>query len=253
MTEVICHRGYSSRYPENTMLAFQKAIETGADGIELDVHLTRDGEVVVIHDELVDRTTDGVGFVKDFSLAELRRLNAAHGWEIAPQRVPTLEEYLERIAPTGLQSNIELKTGMFDYDGIEEKVWKLIDRFGLKDRVILSSFHVQTLLRLKALAPEAPCGLLNQDRIIHPGWATQALGLRAYHPLYLRLRPSVIRELKEHDVEVNAYTVNGHGPLAYLFLADIHSVITNQPRRALALRRLIQGNSGLKKQKNVVK
>lgn len=104
MTEVICHRGYSSRYPENTMLAFQKAIETGADGIELDVHLTRDGEVVVIHDELVDRTTDGVGFVKDFSLAELRRLNAAHGWEIAPQRVPTLEEYLERIAPTGLQS-----------------------------------------------------------------------------------------------------------------------------------------------------
>ncbi|MFR8333024.1 MAG: glycerophosphodiester phosphodiesterase family protein [Oscillospiraceae bacterium] len=69
MTEVICHRGYSSRYPENTMLAFQKAIETGADGIELDVHLTRDGEVVVIHDELVDRTTDGVGFVKDFSLA----------------------------------------------------------------------------------------------------------------------------------------------------------------------------------------
>lgn len=68
------------------MLAFQKAIETGADGIELDVHLTRDGEVVVIHDELVDRTTDGVGFVKDFSLAELRRLNAAQGWEIAPQR-----------------------------------------------------------------------------------------------------------------------------------------------------------------------
>ncbi|MFR8333025.1 MAG: glycerophosphodiester phosphodiesterase family protein [Oscillospiraceae bacterium] len=142
---------------------------------------------------------------------------------------------------------------MFDYDGIEEKVWKLIDRFGLKDRVILSSFHVQTLLRLKALAPEAPCGLLNQDRIIHPGWATQALGLRAYHPLYLRLRPSVIRELKEHDVEVNAYTVNGPGPLAYLFLADIHSVITNQPRRALALRRLIQGNPGLTNQKNVVK
>lgn len=253
MTKVICHRGYSSRYPENTMLAFQKAIETGADGMELDVHLTRDGEVVVIHDEQVDRTTDGVGFVKDHSLAELRCLNAAHGWRTAPQRIPTLEEYLEWIAPTGLQSNIELKTGMFDYDGIEEKVWKLIERFGLKDRVILSSFHAQTLLRLKAIAPEASCGLLNQDKVLCPGRATQALGLQAYHPLYLRLRPRIIRELKEHDVEINAYTVNGHGPLTYLFLADVHSVITNQPRRALALRRLIQGNSGLTNQKNVIK
>lgn len=180
MTEVICHRGYSSRYPENTILAFQKAVESGADGVELDVHLTRDGEVVVIHDERVDRTTDGVGYVKDHSLAELRRLNAAYGWRTAPQRIPTLEEYLELIAPTGMKSNIELKTGLFDYEGMEEKVWNQICRFGLENRVILSSFHAQTLLRVKALAPEAPCGLLNQDKLLSPGQATRDLGLEAY-------------------------------------------------------------------------
>ena len=79
MTEVICHRGYSSRYPENTILAFQKAVESGADGVELDVHLTRDGEVVVIHDERVDRTTDGVGYVKDHSLADCTAANSHVG------------------------------------------------------------------------------------------------------------------------------------------------------------------------------
>ena len=241
MTEVICHRGYSSRYPENTMLAFQKAVESGADGVELDVHLTRDGEVVVIHDERVDRTTDGVGYVKDHSLAELRRLNAAYRWGTAPQRIPTLEEYLELIAPTGMKTNIELKTGLFGYEGIEEKVWNLIGRFRLEDRVILSSFHAQTLLRVKALAPEAPCGLLNQDKLLSPGQAIRDLGFQAYHPLYLRLRPGVIRELKAYHLEINAYTVNGHGPLTYLFAWDVHSVITNHPRRALTLRRLIQG------------
>ena len=253
MTEVICHRGYSSRYPENTILAFQKAVESGADGVELDVHLTRDGEVVVIHDERVDRTTDGVGYVKDHSLAELRRLNAAYGWRTAPQRIPTLEEYLELIAPTGMKSNIELKTGLFDYEGMEEKVWNQICRFGLENRVILSSFHAQTLLRVKALAPEAPCGLLNQDKLLSPGQATRDLGLEAYHPLYLRLRPGVIRELKACHLEINAYTVNGHGPLTYLFAWDVHSVITNHPTRALTLRRLIQGNPGLTNPKIVVK
>ena len=253
MTEVICHRGYSSRYPENTILAFQKAVESGADGVELDVHLTRDGEVVVIHDERVDRTTDGVGYVKDHSLAELRRLNAAYGWRTAPQRIPTLEEYLELIAPTGMKSNIELKTGLFDYEGMEEKVWNQICRFGLENRVILSSFHAQTLLRVKALAPEAPCGLLNQDKLLSPGQATRDLGFEAYHPLYLRLRPGVIRELKACHLEINAYTVKGHGPLTYLFAWDVHSVITNHPRRALTLRRLIQGNPGLTNPKIVVK
>ena len=255
MTEVICHRGYSSRYPENTMLAVQKAVKTQADGMEWDVHLTRDGEVVVMHDELVDRTTDGTGFVKDYTWAELRRLDASGPFrgKVRPQRVPALKEYLEFIAPTNFKTNIELKTETFDYNGIEEKVWNLVQAFGLEDRVLFSSFHAQSLLRLKEIAPAAPCGLLNKDKLPHAGRVIRDFGFEAYHPLYLRLRPSVIRDLKEHGIQINTYTVNGHGSLTYLLAWDVHSVITNYPERAIALRRLMQGKTALTNPKNVVK
>ena len=96
MTEVWCHRGYSGRYPENTMLAFQKAVETGAEGIELDVQLTRDGEVIVLHDETLDRTTDGTGPVAQMDLKTLQTYNAGKKFpEFGAQTVPTFREYLE--------------------------------------------------------------------------------------------------------------------------------------------------------------
>ena len=172
------------------------------------------------------------------------------------QKTKTFEQYLDE--PIELEAFFQCNgcdengEGIWD-EGMEEKVWNQICRFGLENRVILSSFHAQTLLRVKALAPEAPCGLLNQDKLLSPGQATRDLGLEAYHPLYLRLRPGVIRELKACHLEINAYTVNGHGPLTYLFAWDVHSVITNHPRRALTLRRLIQGNPGLTNPKIVVK
>ena len=99
MTRNIAHRGYSGNYPENTMLAFRKAVEAGADGIELDVQLTRDGEPVILHDEQVDRTTDGTGWVKDLTLAELRKLDASYLYtgQYGFNPVPTLREYCEFI------------------------------------------------------------------------------------------------------------------------------------------------------------
>ena len=109
MTMVICHRGDSGRCPENTKLAFCQALQSGAEGIELDVHLTRDGHVVVIHDERVDRTTNGNGYVKDMTLAQLRRLQITGKGEA--QSILTLEEYFAIAAPAGIRTNIELKTG----------------------------------------------------------------------------------------------------------------------------------------------
>ena len=97
MTKNFAHRGYSGRYPENTMLAFRKAVEAGADGIELDVQLTKDGVPVIIHDELVDRTTDGKGFVKDMPLTQLRQLDASYIYagQYGVNRIPTFREYCE--------------------------------------------------------------------------------------------------------------------------------------------------------------
>lgn len=240
MTQVICHRGYSGRYPENTLLAFRKAIETGADGIELDVHLTKDNKVVVIHDERVDRTTNGTGFVKDMTLRELQGLDASGG-KSAPQRIPTLEEYFALAAPAGLQTNIELKTGLFDYDGLEQRVWDIVRAFHQEDRVIFSSFHAQSLLRMKALAPEAPCGLLCSDLIASPRQTLLELGLQAFHPWFLRVSGSMVRDMRAHGLGVNPYTPNDPAVLSWLMALGVTSVITNYPERAMSLRRLLPG------------
>ena len=124
MTKNFAHRGFSGKYPENTLLAFSKAIEEGVDGIENDVHLTKDGVLVVMHDELVDRTTNGKGYIKDKTYEELAQLDASYIFkEYGPQKVPTLREYLELVKDTDIITNIELKTGVFEYTGIEQKVY----------------------------------------------------------------------------------------------------------------------------------
>lgn len=240
MTQVICHRGYSGRYPENTLLAFRKAIETGADGIELDVHLTKDGKVVVIHDERVDRTSDGTGFVKDMTLRELQRLDASGG-KSAPQRIPTLEEYFSLAVPAKLRTNIELKTGLFDYEGLEERVWDIVRAFHQEDRVIFSSFHAQSLLRMKSIAPEAPCGLLCSGQLADPCSTLRELGLQAFHPWFLRVTGPMVRRMKDSGLEVNPYTPNDPATLTWLLSLGVTSVITNYPGQAMALRRLLPG------------
>ena len=136
-TLVWAHRGASGYAPENTLKAFQKAVEMGADGVELDVQLTKDGELVVIHDETVDRTSDGSGWVKDFTYARISRCNYnrthKEGYERA--MIPTLEEVYELLKPTGLTINVELKTGVVFYPEIEERVLDLTARMGLEERV----------------------------------------------------------------------------------------------------------------------
>ena len=117
MIKNYAHRGFCSQYPENTILAFQKALEEGVDGIENDVQLSKDGHIVIMHDESVDRTTNGKGWVKDLTLAELKELDASEkfGSQFGVQRVPTLREYLELVKDQPVITNIEMKTGVFEY------------------------------------------------------------------------------------------------------------------------------------------
>ncbi len=243
MTEIYCHRGYSGKYPENTMLAFTEATKTGTEGIELDVHLTKDGEVVVFHDERLDRITDGVGFLKDFTLKELKKLDAsgAYRGKVPVQRIPTLREYFDLVAPTGMKTNIEFKTGMFEYPGLEEKVLEILGEYSVEDRVIFSSFHAHTLLRLRALAPEIPCGFLRQNKLLKAGTVVKELGMTAYHPAFYQLTPRVIREVRDKGLAINTYTPNGIVPLSYLLSQKVSAVITNYPERAKKLRKLLQG------------
>lgn len=162
--KIWAHRGCSQRYPENTMAAFSEALKIpGLTGIELDIQLTRDGEMVVIHDERVDRTTDGVGYVKDYTLAGIKRLgigNANGGHE----RIPTIGEVLDLLQGRmgeGLLLNIELKNSIMPYPGMEEKIIKLVSDRGLGSKAVYSSFYAKSLEKIRKLEPKASIGILD--------------------------------------------------------------------------------------------
>ena len=162
--KIYAHRGASAYAPENTLPAFQAAMEQGADGIELDVHLSRDGELVVIHDEELDRTTNGTGLVKDHTLAELKKLCADNGMSgYGDVRIPTLQEVLELVKPSGMLVNIELKTGILWYEGIEKKTLDLVEKLGMKNRTVYSSFNHYSIAEVQRLAPKAETAYLFGD------------------------------------------------------------------------------------------
>ena len=231
MTKNFAHRGYSGKYPENTMLAFRKAVEAGADGIELDVQLTRDGEPVILHDEQVDRTTDGTGWVKDLTLAELRKLDASYLYtgQYGFNPVPTLREYCEFIRDLPVITNIEMKTGVFEYPGMDEKVWDMIREFHLEEKVIISSFNHYTILRMRELAPALKYGFLSETWIIDAGKYCHEHGVACYHPMFRSLTQEAVAELKQYGLEINTYTVNTEEDVRDLAAKGIDAVIGNFP------------------------
>lgn len=164
--ELWAHRGCSQNNPENTLTSFEKAMNIdGLTGIELDIQLTKDGELVVIHDEKVDRTTDGIGFVRDFSLKELKTLHIRTGYE-KPEYIPTMREVLDLLSPklkSGLKLNIELKNSVYHYQGLEEKIVALVHEYGVQDAIVYSSFYPNSLLEVYRLDPEIRMGVLNSE------------------------------------------------------------------------------------------
>ena len=231
MTKNFAHRGFSGKYPENTMLAFEKAVEIGADGAELDVQLTKDGEVVIIHDETIDRTTDGKGYVVDYTYEELSKFDASYIYtgKRGFNKIPTLKEYFELVKDLDFVTNIELKTGINQYLGIEEKVYKLIKEYKLKKKVIISSFNHFSILRMKKIAPELKCGFLSEDWIIDAGAYTASHGIECFHPRFNNLIPEVVEELKKNNIEINTWTVNKEEDIKDLINKGIDILIGNYP------------------------
>ena len=166
--KIWAHRGCSQRYPENTLLSFEKAAalyNKGLTGIELDIQLASDGHIVVIHDERVDRTTDGTGFVKDFSLKDLQSLHIAAP-EGRMERISTIEEVLDLLEPymkSGLRLNIELKNSVIHYENMEQMIVDIIHKRGLDDYVVYSTFYPRSLALLHKLDPDAELGMLGAN------------------------------------------------------------------------------------------
>ncbi len=232
--QVWAHRGASAYAPENTMEAFRKAVELCADGIELDVQLSKDGKVVVIHDETLARVSNSDGYVKDFTLEELKELNVSKTMpEYSPTSIPTLREVLQLLRDTKLQLNIELKTGVFFYESIEEKVIELVEKYGMQDRVWYSSFNHYSLKRVKELRPDARCGVLYCDGIWQPSEYAKCMGMEALHPAFHNLQyPNVIEECRERGLRIHTWSVNKSRDMEYCAKVGVDALITNYPDKA---------------------
>lgn len=233
MVQIFAHRGFSGYYPENTMLAFQKvAEETVADGIELDIQLTKDGEIVIMHDEMLDRTTNGSGWLKDHTLEELKMLSVGVNVKgfFPRQTIPTLREYFTWLKTTKLITNIELKTSYFEYEGIEEKLIAMVKEFGLEDQIWYSSFNHYTVARIKKLMPEAKCGLLTDTWLMNIGEYSASQGAASVNArTYFCAKEGVAADLHAHNIALQAWTPNDAEMMQELVDAGVDVLITNYP------------------------
>lgn len=237
------HRGAAAEAPANTLPAFRRAMEVGADGTELDVHLTRDGHVVAIHDETVDSVTGVPGRVRDLTLAEIQRLDAGRyfGPEHAGARIPTLSEVFQALGPEAVV-NVELKGTSATSEGLEREVVRIIHAHGMRERVIVSSFNPARLLRLRALDPQLPRGMLHGPRtpiFVRDLWFLPLVQPDALHPHHSMVDEAYMKRAHQWGVRVNVWTVDDPDEARRLVELGVDSIITNDPAR---LRDVVKGS-----------
>ncbi len=233
---IIAHRGASALAPENTMAAFQLAHTLGADGIELDVMLSKDEELVVIHDATVDRTTNGSGRVNEIKWRTLRELDAGRSFSVQYQgeRLPSLAEVYEHFGKK-LLINVELKNYASPFDQLTQKVIKLTVDFGLVDSVILSSFNPLNLSRAKRQMKKIQCGLLTfpaSAGALLRGAVGRIFPYDALHPYCSDVDERLIRRMHALGRKVNVWTVDDPDQLRRLRDLGADAVICNDPKAA---------------------
>lgn len=232
------HRGASGYCPENTMIAFEKAVLMGCDGIETDVHLTKDKIAVLCHDEEVDRTTDGTGCIKDYTYRELQSFDAGikYGSEFKGQRLPSLDEFLGFARDKNIIVNLELKNNIFGYEGIEEIVIGTIYRHNLESRVIISSFNHYSIMKCRDMDSKIHLGFLYDNPLYKPGDYGKSAGIECLHPNYLTLKDEAVDNIKSNGLKINTYTVNDESEMHRLIGLGVDGIITNYPDK---LRKLL--------------
>ncbi len=231
MTNNLAHRGMSGIAPENTRLAFLNAAKFGFDGVEFDVHLTKDKKIVIIHDEKINRTANGRGYIKEKTLKELKEYNFAKQYEgIEKSEIMTLPVFLKEFADQFKIINIELKTDVFDYEGIEEKVLTAIKKYK-NTEFILSSFNFETIKRLRDLNKDVKLGFLwNKHKdFLKVGKEQIANTCDFLHPsvkLYKNIAYS--NKYKSMNMQFNLWTLKNRATYKRLSKKpQVYSLITN--------------------------
>lgn len=225
------HRGASGYYPENTMIAFEKAVALGANGIETDVQMTKDGVLVLIHDESVERTTNGLGYVKDYSYKDIKELNSSNYMKNYNTKtyVPTVEEFLAFAKAHDIYINFELKNSIFPYDRMENKLIDAILRVGVEDKVILSSFNHYSVVRCKEIYSNIKTGILYMEALYKPEVYCKSVKADTIHPYYLSVNENVIMSAHKLGIKVNPFTINDEKTMKSLISIGVDGIITNYP------------------------
>ena len=221
------HRGNPAEHPENTLPAFRSAIELGVDMIECDVHLSADGELVVIHDHTLDRTTDGTGLVAQRTLAELRALDAGGG-----ERLPVLAEVCE-LARDRVGLCVEVKQIPVPYPGLEERLVGCLGALGMLDQTAIISFHHGSVRRIKELEPRLAVGVLEGARPIDPVALMRSAGAGIYSPHYGAMDRELVEEIHAGGGVVGVWTVDDAAAVAWCRACRPDSVFTNRPREII--------------------
>ncbi len=227
------HRGASAAAPANTLAAFRLAAEMGADGVELDAQLSRDGEVVVIHDFRVDGTTDGQGAVRDATLAQLKSLDAGRWFDpvFAGERIPTLQEVFDAIGHR-LLVNVEIKSLPGRSRGLEAEVLRLVEDNNLVHRVIVSSFNPLSLRKTKQLNPNIPTALLyapRQPLLLRRAWLGPIAPHEFRHPHHSMVNERFMDWARQKNYRVNTWTVNEPDEMHRLLALGVDGIITDRP------------------------
>lgn len=233
---VIAHRGDKTYAPENTLAAFRQAAAKGADAIELDVKLTADGQVIVLHDQEVDRTTNGVGNIKNISFAALRNLDAGSWFSkgFISEKVPTLSEVFETVGKL-VHINIELTNYATPWDDLILNVVGLVKKHKIQDRILFSSFFFRNIKKASLMLPDAQCGLITKSGFMgfwgrNFGWRGKFLSL---NPFVTDVNPGLVNRIHAAGKLVNAWTVNSEADISEMIRLGVDGFITDDPARVL--------------------
>lgn len=237
--KIFAHRGSKKTHPENTMLAFIEAERVGADGIEFDVQLSSDGELVVIHDETLDRTTTLTGYVKNHTAEELKKADAGifFSEQFIGERIPFLREVFEWARNNELVMNVELKTDKFTYEGIEQKVIDLIREFHFEDRMILSSFNHHSLEIAKEIAPEIERALLFKELPQNIESILEEKGESGFHPKRRTITKKLTKYAQSLGYKVRPWIANKRKNILLLADLGVDAIMTDCPEKAIKLLR----------------
>jgi glycerophosphoryl diester phosphodiesterase len=234
---IIAHRGGRDWAPENTLAAFHKSVELGVDGVEFDVHRCSSGELVVIHDDDLQRTTNGVGLVKESSLPELKRLSAGLWYDktFREEKIPLLTEVLDVLKP-GMLIDIELKNAPIGYEGIEEDLLNVIEPYRQQLNLAVSSFDHHCLRRLRALDSDIDIGVLCSANLIDIAEYAEKFKAKYYIQDYDCLLPEAVYEAKAAGLNVIVWTVNDVYRWQKLIDLGVDGICTDSPAELAVLR-----------------